>query len=57
VTSQGEPMARLRAPGKPATNQGVPATTLGAHRITVEQSGKTPIFGNASGAAGNHSYY
>ena len=36
---------------------GVPATNLGAPRITVEPSGKNIIFfGNAAGAPGNHSY-
>jgi len=34
------------------------ATSLGAPRITVEQSGKNNIFfGNDAGAPGNHSYY
>jgi len=36
---------------------GVPATSLGAPRITVEQSGKNIFFGNAAGGPGNHSYY
>jgi len=30
---------------------------LGAHWITVEQSGKNIFFGNAAGEPGNHSYY
>jgi hypothetical protein len=35
-----------------------PATSLGAPRITAEQSGKNNIFfGHAAGAPGNHSYY
>jgi hypothetical protein len=34
-----------------------PATSLGAPRITVEQSRKNIFFGNAAGAPGNHSYY
>ena len=39
-------------------NLGVPTTSLGAHWITVELSGKNIIFfGNASGVPGNHSYY
>jgi len=42
----------------PASKLGVPATSLGAPRITVEQSVKNNIFfGNAAGAPGNHSYY
>jgi len=42
----------------PATNMGAPATSLGAPRIPVEQSGKNDIFfGNAAGTSGNHSYY
>jgi len=37
---------------------GAPGTSLGALRITVEQSGKNKIFfGNAAGAPGNHSHY
>jgi hypothetical protein len=44
--------------GAPATNLGVPATSLGALRITVEQSGKNnSFFGNAAGAPGNHNYF
>jgi len=43
--------------GVPATSLIMPATTLGAPRITVEQSGKNIFFGNAAGAPGNHSYY
>jgi len=40
------------------TSLGAPATSRGAPRITVEQSGKNDIFyGNAAGAPGNHSYY
>jgi len=42
----------------PTTSPGAPATSLGAPRITVEQSGKNNIFsGNHAGAARNHSYY
>jgi len=36
---------------------GVPATSLGAPRITVEQSGKNIFFGYAVSVPGNHSYY
>jgi len=37
---------------------GAPGTSLGAPRITVEQSEKNNIFfGNAAGVTGNHSYY
>ena len=37
---------------------GVPGRSLGAHRITAEQSGiKNIIFGNAPSAPQNHSYY
>jgi hypothetical protein len=40
------------------TNLGAPATCLGAPGIAVEQPEKNNIvFGNAAGAAGNHSYY
>jgi len=36
---------------------GMPATSLVAPRITVEQSGKYNFFfGNAAGSPGNHSY-
>jgi len=38
------------------TSLGAPATTLGAPRITADQSGKN-IFRNTAGAPGNHSYY
>jgi len=42
----------------PATSLGALTTSLGAPRITVEQSVKNIIvFGNAAGAPGNHSYY
>jgi len=44
--------------GAPGTILGVPAASLEAPQITVEQSGKNNIFfGNAAGAPGNHSYY
>jgi len=33
------------------THLGAPATTLGAPRITVEQSGKNIFFGNTAGGA------
>jgi len=40
------------------TNLGAPVISLGAPRITVEQSGKNTIFfGNAAGVPGTHSYY
>jgi len=54
VTSLGAPTTSL---GAPATTLGAPATCLGAPQITVEQSGKNNIFGNAAGVPGNHSYY
>jgi len=39
-------------------HMGAPVTTLGAPRITVEQTQKNNIFfGNAVGVPGNHSYY
>jgi hypothetical protein len=61
ATSLGAPATSLRAPatslGAPATSLGAPATSLGAPRITVEQSGKNNVFGNAAGAPGYHSYY
>ena len=42
----------------PGTKLGALVISLGAPRITVEQSGKNNIFfGNAAGAPGNHSYY
>jgi hypothetical protein len=41
----------------PAKNLGAPATSLGVHQITVQQSGKNVFFGNAAGGPGNHSYY
>jgi hypothetical protein len=37
-------------------NLGVLVTSLGAPRITVEQSGKMVFFGNTADAPGNHSY-
>ena len=44
--------------GPPVTNLVAPTTILGAHRITVVQSGKNIVFfGNTAGVAGNHSYY
>ena len=43
--------------GAPVTCRGAPTTSLGAPRLTVEQSGKNSIFGNAAGVPGNHSYY
>jgi len=43
---------------RPSESLGAPTTSLGAPRITVEQSGKNNVFfGNAAGAPGNHSYY
>jgi hypothetical protein len=40
------------------TIMGAPEMSLGAPRITLEQSEKTNIsFGNAAGATGNYSYY
>ena len=36
---------------------GAPETSLGAHQISVEQSGKNIIFGNSAGVPGNHRYY
>jgi hypothetical protein len=44
--------------GALTTSLGVPVTSLGAPRITVEQSGSKNIFcSNAAGVPGNHSYY
>jgi len=43
--------------GAPMTSLGAPATSLGAPRITVEQSGKIILIGNAAGAPGNNSSY
>jgi hypothetical protein len=41
-----------------ATSLDAPVTSLGAPRITVEQSGKNIIFfGNAASAPGNYNYY
>jgi len=43
---------------QPSEKPGAPTTSLGAPRITVEQSGKNNMFfGNAAGVPGNHSYY
>ena len=38
-------------------HEGAPATSQGAHQITVEQSGKNYIFVNTARMPGNHSYY
>jgi hypothetical protein len=61
VTNLGSPVTDLGVPatnmGGPATNLEALATCLEAPRITVEQSGKHNIFGNAAGVTGNHSYY
>jgi hypothetical protein len=43
--------------GAPTTKFTVPATTLGALPITIEQSVNSIFFRNAAGAPGNHSYY
>jgi len=43
--------------GAPARSLEVPVTSLGAPRITVDQSWNNIFFGNAAGAPGNHSYY
>jgi len=42
---------------QPWDHLGAPVSSLRATRITVEQSGKSIIFGIAAGAPGNHSYY
>jgi len=42
--------------GVPATWLEAPATSLGAHRITLKQTGKNDNFGNVAWAHGNHSY-
>ena len=44
--------------GVPTTSLGAQATSWGAPRITVQQSGKKNLFfGIAAGARGNHRYY
>ena len=44
--------------GAPTSNQGALATTVGAPRLMVEQSGKNIIFFmNAAVAPGHHCYY
>ena len=43
--------------GAPTTSLGALATSLEAPQITVEQSEKNVLFGNAASAPGNHSYY
>ena len=57
----GAPVTSLRALaarlGAPTTSLGAPASTLGAPRITVWQSGRIFIFGNAGHCPRNHSYY
>jgi len=61
ATSPGAPATSLGAPatrfGAPTTRLGAQVRSLGATRITVEQSGKNIISGNAAGAPGNQSYY
>jgi hypothetical protein len=43
--------------GAPTKSLEVATTSLGAHQIAVEQSGKNIFFGNTAGAPGNHSDY
>ena len=68
VTSLGAPATSLGAPatslgaaasslGAPTRCLAAPTTSLGAPRITVAQSEKNNIFGNAAGVPGIHSYY